>query len=168
MNIWGGGGGLLSLFFMFIFHFGLYRLSHGVWFYMIYIHSFICWMVCFIQFVSLPFSYWLWRRVIRYTYFRLRAHGRCDRSAEDAYSSAAPYPTFAFFGGPCCPTLDFVIAFWIMIAIYTLLTSLLVVCFLFPNLGKGVENTQRVGNSFYHMYHPLPAFRLLRCLDYKR
>jgi hypothetical protein len=46
------------------------------------------------------------------------------RSAEDAYSSAAPDPTFTFVGGPCCPTLDVVIAFWIMIAFYTLLTSL--------------------------------------------
>ena len=27
--------------------------------------------------------------------FRLRAHGGCDRSAEDAYSSMAPDPTFA-------------------------------------------------------------------------
>jgi hypothetical protein len=48
----------------------------------------------------------------------------CDRSAEDAYSSASPDPTFAFVGGPCCPTLDFVIVFWIMITFYTLLTSL--------------------------------------------
>ena len=44
-----------------------------------------------------------------------RAHGGCDRSAEDAYSSMAPDPTFAFVGGQWCPTLDFVIAFWIMI-----------------------------------------------------
>jgi hypothetical protein len=43
------------------------------------------------------------------------AHGGCDRSAEDAYSSMAPDPTFAFVGGRWCPTLDFVIAFWIMI-----------------------------------------------------
>jgi hypothetical protein len=43
------------------------------------------------------------------------AHCRCDRSAEDAYSSAAPDPTFAFVRGLCCPTLDFAIAFWIMI-----------------------------------------------------
>jgi hypothetical protein len=41
------------------------------------------------------------------------AHGGCDRSAEDAYSFAAPDPTFAFVEGPCCPTLDFVIAFWL-------------------------------------------------------
>ena len=27
--------------------------------------------------------------------FRLRAHGGCDRSAEDAYSSMAPDPTLA-------------------------------------------------------------------------
>jgi hypothetical protein len=54
----------------------------------------------------------------------IRIPDGCNRSAEDAYSSAAPDPTFAFFGGLCCPTLDFVIAFWIMIAFYTLLTSL--------------------------------------------
>jgi hypothetical protein len=52
------------------------------------------------------------------------AHGGCDLSAEDAHSSAAPDPTFAFVGGPCFPTLNFVIAFWIMIMFYTLLTSL--------------------------------------------
>jgi hypothetical protein len=32
--------------------------------------------------------------------------------------------TFAFVGGPCCPTLDFVIAFWTMISFYALLTRL--------------------------------------------
>ena len=47
-----------------------------------------------------------------------------DRSAGDAHSSAAPDPAFAFVGGPCCPTLEFVIAFWIMITFYTLLPSL--------------------------------------------
>jgi hypothetical protein len=49
-------------------------------------------------------------------------------SAEDAYSSAAPDPTFAIVGGPCCPTLDFVIAFWNMITLYTLVTSLFCIC----------------------------------------
>jgi hypothetical protein len=52
------------------------------------------------------------------------AHGGCDRSVEDAYSSAVPDSTFAFVEGLCCPTLDFVIALWITIAFYTLLTSL--------------------------------------------
>jgi hypothetical protein len=63
-------------------------------------HWHICWKTCFLQFVG------------------------CDRSAEDDYSSAAPDPTFAFSGGPCCTTLDIVIAFWIMIMFYTLVTSL--------------------------------------------
>jgi hypothetical protein len=52
------------------------------------------------------------------------AHGGCDQSAGDAHSFATPDPAFAFVGGPCCPSLDFVIAFWIMIAFCTLLTSL--------------------------------------------
>jgi hypothetical protein len=52
------------------------------------------------------------------------AHRGRDRSAEDAYSSVTPDPTFAFVGGPCCPTLDFVFAFCITITFYTLLTSL--------------------------------------------
>jgi hypothetical protein len=42
---------------------------------------------------------------------RIKAHGGCDRSAKDAYSFAAPDPTFPFVGGSCCPTLNFVIAF---------------------------------------------------------
>jgi hypothetical protein len=33
-------------------------------------------------------------------------------------------PTFAFVGDPCCPTFNFVIAIWIMITFYSLLTSL--------------------------------------------
>jgi hypothetical protein len=50
------------------------------------------------------------------------AHGGCDRSAENAYFSAALDPTFAFVGRLCCPTLDFVFAVWIMITFYTMLT----------------------------------------------
>jgi hypothetical protein len=52
-----------------------------------------------------------------------RAHGGCDRSAEDAYSSMAPDPAPAFVGGPCCPTLGFVIVLWIMLTFHTLLSS---------------------------------------------
>jgi hypothetical protein len=51
------------------------------------------------------------RRVISYTWFRLRAHGGFDRSADDAYSSAAPVPTLAFVDGLYCPALDFVFVF---------------------------------------------------------
>jgi hypothetical protein len=48
-------------------------------------------MICIIPFVRLLlFLYQLWQRIILYTYFRLRAHDGCDRSAEDAYSSLAP------------------------------------------------------------------------------
>ena len=38
-----------------------------------------------------------------------------QHSAEDTYSCMAPDPSFAFVGGLCCPALDSVIAFWIMI-----------------------------------------------------
>jgi hypothetical protein len=78
----------------------------------------ICWVICFI----LSFPYWFWRRVVPYTSFRLRAHGRCDRSSRDAYFSVTPDSTRAFVGGLCCPTLDFEFVFWIMIN--TLLTLL--------------------------------------------
>jgi hypothetical protein len=71
----------------------------------------IYWIICIILFVRLSFPYWLWRRVFPYTWFRLRAHGGCDRSAEDAYSSAAPAPIFAFVRGSCWTELDFVFAF---------------------------------------------------------
>jgi hypothetical protein len=52
----------------------------------------------------------------------------CDRSAEDAHSSMAPDPTFAFVGGPWCPTLDFVIAFWIMIYISHIVNFAILYC----------------------------------------
>jgi ABC-type cobalt transport system substrate-binding protein len=64
--------------------------------------------------------------------------GGGDRSAEDAYSSAAPDPTFEFFWGPCSHTLDFVIAFWIMIMFYTLLTSL----FCIGNRNQRIKDKQ--------------------------
>jgi hypothetical protein len=41
----------------------------------------------------------------------VRVHGWYDRSAEDAYSSTAPDPTFAYVGGTNCPTLDFLYFF---------------------------------------------------------
>ena len=37
--------------------------------------------------------------------FRIQAHSGCDRSAEDAYSSMATDPAFAFVEGPYCPIL---------------------------------------------------------------
>ena len=38
-------------------------------------------------------------------------HGGCDWSAEDAYSTMAPDPTFGIVGGPCCPTPDLLYVF---------------------------------------------------------
>jgi hypothetical protein len=55
-------------------------------------------MICFITFVRLSFPYWLWRRVIPFTWFRLRTCGGCDLSAEDAYSSMVPNPTITLSG----------------------------------------------------------------------
>jgi hypothetical protein len=98
-------------------------------------HWLVRWMICFIAFVRLSFPHWLWRRVILYTQFRLRAHGGCDRSAEDAYSSTTSDPTFAFVGGPCSPTLDFVFAFWSMITFDRLLTSLFYIVIVLPRIA---------------------------------
>jgi hypothetical protein len=84
----------------------------------------ICWLICFILFLRRSFPYWLWRRVIPYTWFRLRAHSGYNWSAEDAYSSMATDPTLAFVGGSYYPALDFVCTVWIMITFYTMLTSL--------------------------------------------
>ena len=44
------------------------------------------------------------------TEWDLRAHGGCDRSAGDAYSSMAPDPT----SGSCAPILWFVFPIWLM------------------------------------------------------
>jgi hypothetical protein len=73
-------------------------------------------------------TFWYWLQIVPILIashiFWNRARSGCNQSAEDSYSSMAPDPTFAFFGVPCCPTLDFVFIFWIMIRFSTLLTSL--------------------------------------------
>jgi hypothetical protein len=86
--------------------------------YLAWLTDFDCGLFCLLKFDTLNLTSDIWNG----------AHGGCDQSAEDAYSSAAPDPTFAFVGGPCCLTLDFVNAFWITIAFYTLLTSLFCTC----------------------------------------
>jgi hypothetical protein len=78
----------------------------------------ICWMVCFILFVSI-----LALTTGNHVYLvSTKAREGCNRSAEETYSFATPDPTFAFFGDP---TLDFVFAFWIMITFYTLTFAIL-------------------------------------------
>jgi hypothetical protein len=84
----------------------------------------ICWIICFILFVRLSFPHWLWRRVIQYTKFWLSVRGVCDRSAEVGW-----IPTFAFVGGSVLPYTRFVIALWIVITFYILLSSLFCICF---------------------------------------
>jgi hypothetical protein len=55
----------------------------------------------------------------------------------------APDPTFAFVGGPWCPTLDFVIAFWIMIYVSHIVNfAILYFCYVeFFNWHKVIKNT---------------------------
>jgi hypothetical protein len=60
-------------------------------------------MICFMQFIRQSFSHMIWRRLIPYTWFWLRAHSGCDRPAEDPYSSSEPDPTSGVKRGPCNP-----------------------------------------------------------------
>jgi hypothetical protein len=81
-------------------------------------HWLICWMICFILFVRLLFPYWLWQWVTNPVYqISSKAHGRCDRSAENSYSPAAPDPTLTFVEGLCCLKLDFVFTLWVTITV---------------------------------------------------
>ena len=62
-------------------------------------------------------------RVIPFTLFRLRAHGGCDRTADNAYSSMAPDPTFALSEVRVALHSILYMFFWIMITFDTMLTS---------------------------------------------
>jgi hypothetical protein len=73
--------------------------------------------------------YWFWHtefeiRIIPFAWYGDEAYGGCDGSAEDIYSSMAPDSTFAFVGGPYCPSLNFVIPYWTVITFHTLLSTL--------------------------------------------
>jgi hypothetical protein len=92
------------------FHCGLFHLpdlctdfDSGFSVYLAWLTDFDCWLFRLPNFDTLNLTTDIWNG----------AHGGCDRSAEDAYSFVAPDSTFAFVEGPCCPTLDFVIAFWL-------------------------------------------------------
>jgi hypothetical protein len=57
----------------------------------------------------MPFlTHWSWLRFVPFTWTGMRAHGGCDRSTGDAYSSMAPDPTSDIFRGPFTPILWFV------------------------------------------------------------
>jgi hypothetical protein len=61
-----------------------------------------------------------------------RAHGGCDRSTGDAYSSMAPDPTSDIFRGLCTPILWFVFPIRLM----RLITDRYFCHFIAPNLSK--------------------------------
>jgi hypothetical protein len=107
-------------------------------------HWHICWIICFIPFVRLSFSYWPSRLVIPYLQFWLRVHSGCNRSTEDAYSSAAPDPTRSSINrGSLLPHTQFCITFWILIAFDTLLTSL--VCII---ISKTPQSDTVIGTGY--------------------
>jgi hypothetical protein len=70
-----------------------------------------------------------------------------DRLVEDAYSSMAPGPTFSFIEGPCCPSLDFIFASWIIIVNFAIR---------YMNKIKFKKTTQKTGPSTKgHNSYPL-------------
>jgi hypothetical protein len=56
----------------------------------------------------------------------------------------APDPTFAFVGGPWCPTLDFVIAFWIMIYVSHIVNFAILYIYVTFNLIEVTIKQQQV------------------------
>jgi hypothetical protein len=67
-----------------------------------------CCLICFIPIVKPFLTHWSWVRFVPFIQSGNRAHGGCDRSIGDAYSSMTPDPTSDIFRGPCTPILWFV------------------------------------------------------------
>jgi hypothetical protein len=80
-------------------------------------------MVCFIPFIRLSFEVKLILTMSNPVYLiSIRAHDRCDRSAEDAYSSEVPDPTLHLSRIRVALHLDFAFVCFIMFdALLTLL-----------------------------------------------
>jgi hypothetical protein len=64
-----------------------------------------CCLICFIPIVKPFLTHWSWLGVVPFIERGNRAHGRCDQSTGDAYSSMARDPTSDIFRGPCTPIL---------------------------------------------------------------
>jgi hypothetical protein len=62
-------------------------------------------LICFIPILKPFLTQWSWLRVVPFIERGNRAHGGCDRSTGDAYSSMSPDPTSDIFRGPCTPIL---------------------------------------------------------------
>jgi hypothetical protein len=67
-----------------------------------------CCLICFIPIVKPFLTHWSWLGAVPFIKRGNRAHGGCDGSTGDAYSSMAPDPTSDIFRGPCRPILWFV------------------------------------------------------------
>jgi hypothetical protein len=67
-----------------------------------------CCLIFFIPVVKPFLTHWSWLRVVPFIERGNRAHGGCDRSTGDAYSSMAPDPTSDIFRDPYTPILWFV------------------------------------------------------------
>jgi hypothetical protein len=73
-----------------------------------------CCLICFIPIIKPFLTHWSWLRVVPFIERRKRAHGGCDRSTGDAYSSMTPDPTSDIFRGPYTPILWFVFPIGLM------------------------------------------------------
>jgi hypothetical protein len=62
-----------------------------------------CCLICFIPIVKPFLTHWSWLRIVPFIERGNTAHGGCDRSTGDAYSSMAPDPTFGVSRGLCKP-----------------------------------------------------------------
>jgi hypothetical protein len=69
-----------------------------------------CCLICLIPIVKPFLTHWSWLWVVPFLERGIRAHGGCDRSTGDAYSSMVPDTTsdILVFRGPCTPILWFV------------------------------------------------------------
>jgi hypothetical protein len=83
-----------------------------------------CCQICFVPIVKPFLTHWSWLRVVPSIERGNRAHGGCDRSAGNAYSSMARDPTSDVFGGPCTPFSDLYFLLdlrdWLLIVIFVI------------------------------------------------
>jgi hypothetical protein len=98
--------------------------KHYFWKLVAWITNDHCWMTCFIQFVRLSFLYWLWRRVIPYTWFRLGAALRLWPVSRGCLLLRGTWSYLSIFRRSVLPYTRFCNCLFIMITFYTLLTSL--------------------------------------------
>ena len=76
-----------------------------------------------LQFLN-RFIHWFWLRIAQFTRCRLLAHGGCERSTGDAYSSYIYVhdPTSSISGFPCLSCTHFVLKDWLRFIIFILIS----------------------------------------------